>query len=534
MRSAIGMIKHDMRELDGRARDDIGNRREALMSSENELSSNGRTLRIWPVVTGLILFLVLLLLPPPSGLSEEGWRCAAIALLMAFWWITEAIPIPATALLPLVLLPLTGVFPFTESVSSYAHRLIFLFMGGFMIAQAMQRWNLHKRIALILIGFTGNKAGGIVAGFMIATAALSMWVSNTATTLMMLPIGISVVASMQGEFKGPNAKNFGPAVMLGIAYGATLGGVTTLIGTPPNSFMAGFLDKTYGYTLGFDTWMLIGLPLGVLMMPLAWLLLTRILFPVPSVGSSAATTVLDEERAKLGAMSTAEWVVLIVFTLTALTWIFRRALDPLLDWVKLDDGLIAMVGALSLFLIPVRTKPIDFALNWEWAQRIPWGILLLFGGGLTLAGAISKTGLAAWLGGLTGYMGGFPIFFIAIVIAAMVILLTELTSNTATTATFLPIVAAIALGLGENPLILVVPAALAASFAFMLPVATPPNAIVFGSGHITMAQMVRAGVWLNILGLGMIILLSYTVVPMVLDVAPGVLPDWAAAPVVPE
>jgi sodium-dependent dicarboxylate transporter 2/3/5 len=465
--------------------------------------------------------LAMLLIGPPEGLEPVAWRTAAVAVLMALWWMTEALPIPATALLPLALFPLLGIADAKAAAAPYAHPLVFLFMGGFLIALAMQKWNLHRRIALSLVALFGTRPRRLVAGFMLATALLSMWVSNTATTLMMLPIALSVV-----QLLGSDDDDHLPiALLLGIAYAASIGGMGTLIGTPPNAFMVGFLQESYGYTIGFAEWLLIGLPLVAIMLPVAWAVLVFGVCRVGGAGNAASESVIRDELAALGPLSRGEKIVAAVFTLTALAWIFRPFFVDIVP--GLTDTVIAMTGAVLLFAIPVDWKARDFALDWTWAQKLPWGVLLLFGGGLTLASAIKASGLAAWIGAGTGELGGFGVLALVIAVTAMIIFLTELTSNTATTATFLPIVASVAIGLGENPLLLVVPAALAASCAFMMPVATPPNAIVFGSGRLTIPQMMHAGVWLNLIGVLVIVAIGYSVMLAVLSVEPGVLPEWA-------
>jgi sodium-dependent dicarboxylate transporter 2/3/5 len=478
------------------------------------------------LVLGPAASLVMLAAGPPAGLEPAAWHTAAVAVLMAVWWMTEAVPIPATALLPLALFPLLGVAKVREAAAPFAHPLVFLLMGGFLIALAMQRWNLHRRIALTLIGVFGTGPRRLIAGFMVATAVLSMWVSNTATTLMMLPIALSVVELLKREGGGDDP-NFPVALMLGIAYAASIGGMGTLIGTPPNAFMASFMDETYGVTIGFAQWMLIGLPLVAVFLPIAWLVLTRVAFPVRLAAVEGAGRVISGELAAMGPISRGERVVLAVFVATAAAWILRPQLSALVPALDLTDTVIAMSGALVLFVIPVDWRRRVFALDWEWARNLPWGVLVLFGGGLSLAAAIKATGLAAWIGGATGTLAGAAVVVIVIVVTALIILLTELTSNTATTATFLPVVAAVAVSLGENPFLLVVPAALAASCAFMMPVATPPNAIVFGSGYLTIRQMIHAGLWLNVIGLVVIVGLGYSIMLAVLGVTPGVLPTWA-------
>ncbi len=481
---------------------------------------------------GPLLLALTLVLPAPEGLSDEGWRAAGVAALMAAWWISEALPIPATALVPLALFPLLGVAPIGEAARPYANPLIFLFLGGFMIALAMQRWNLHRRIALAVLGLAGERPAGIVAGFMAATAFLSMWVSNTATTMMMLPIGISVIEligererAIAGEAAGAN---FAVALMLGIAYAASIGGVATLIGTPPNALLAGFMAETYGFDLGFARWMMVGLPLSLVMLPLAWLMLTRLLYPVDRGRIEGSRALLAGERRALGAMSRGEKTVAAVATLTALMWMSRPLIDSALPGLGLSDAGIAIAAALVLFVVPVDLAKGQFALDWETARGLPIGVLILFGGGLSLAAAISATGLAAWIGTGLGGLGGLPVLLVVLAIVAVIVFLTELTSNTATAAAFLPVLAAFAVSLGENPLLFAAPAALAASCAFMLPVATPPNAIVFGSRRVTVPQMARAGIWLNLVAIAAITALAYALLGVALGVAIGEVPGWTS------
>ena len=490
-------------------------------------TKNGRAAPTIGLFLGPVIMLFMLAVGPQGGLEPPAWRAAAVALWMAAWWMTEPVPIPITALLPLALFPLLGVNDLKAVAAPYAHPLVFLFLGGFVIALAMQRWELHRRIALKLISVFGTRPANLIAGFMVATAVLSMWVSNTATTMMMLPIALSVVALLSSNDRTLGASGFAVALMLGIAYSASIGGIGTLIGTPPNVFMAGFMNDVYGVSIGFGQWMLIGLPLVAVLLPIAWVLLTRIVCRVPRVPAHGSAELFQDALSDMGAMSRGEKIVLIVFALTAGAWIFRPLLADALPGVRLDDTVIAIAGALVLFAIPVHWRTREFAMNWEWAQKVPWGVLLLFGGGLSLSSTIKATGLADWIGGSTQALGGMPPVLIVVAVTALIIFLTELTSNTATTATFLPIVASVAVGLGENPFLLVVPAALAASCAFMMPVATPPNAIVFGSGHVTIGQMIRAGVWLNLIGVGVITGVGYSVMLLVLGIEPGVVPDWA-------
>ncbi|MDX1624216.1 MAG: DASS family sodium-coupled anion symporter [Gemmatimonadota bacterium] len=443
------------------------------------------------LVAGPLLFAGMLALGTPAGLEPDAWRSAAVGALMATWWITEPIPLPATALLPIALFPLLGVGDPAEAAAPYAHPLIFLFLGGFLLALAMERWELHRRIALAILGRTGTRPRGIVAGFMATAGLLSMGISNTATTLMLLPIGISVLRLTEGRKTG----SFGAALMLGLAFGASVGGVATLIGTPPNALTAAFLEEAYGVRIGFARWLLIGLPLVAVALPATWLLLTRVAFRLPPGRIPGVGRLIEAERDELGPMSPAERRVSIVFAITAAAWVTRPLLERAIP--GLSDAGIAILAGIALFLVPAREG--DRLLNWRWARRLPWGVLILFGGGLSLASAVDRTGLAAWLAESTGGLAGSP--YIAVVLAVVVatILFSELASNTASAATFLPVVGAVAVTMGVDPLLLVIPAGLAASGGYMLPVATPPNAIVYGSGAVTVPQLVRAGGLLDLL-----------------------------------
>ena len=472
------------------------------------------------LLVGPVLFGLLLVAPPPSSLPPAGMHVAAVGVLMAVWWITEAIPIPATALLPLVLFPLLGAGTIRDAASPYANPLIFLFMGGFMLALAMQRWGLHRRIALHIIQRMGSQPTSIVAGFMISSAFLSMWVSNTATAMMMLPIGLSVIELASDKNAAPSGRNpFAVALLLGIAYACSIGGLGTLIGTPPNAFMAAFLSETYQIEIGFAEWMLVGIPIVVIGLPICFWVLTRVAFPIRGQQLAGGEQLISRELEAIGPMSRAEKMVAVVFALTALAWIFR----PLLaKWIAgLTDPGIAIAAAIIAFVVPVNLRRGEFLLNWEWARRVPWGVLLLFGGGLSLAAAIQRTGLATWLAHTLQGLSAYPTLLTVVAATTLIVFLTELTSNTATAAAFLPILASVAQGIGRDPLLLVVPAALAASCAFMLPVATPPNAIVYGSNRLTIPQMARAGLLLNISFIILITALAYTLVPLVLGIDTG-------------
>jgi len=490
------------------------------------------------LVLGPVLFLLMLVMPTPSGMEPAAQKMAAVACLMATWWMTEAIPIPATSLIPIALFPLMGIMHTKKAAAPYASHLIFLFMGGFIIALAMQRWNLHRRIAMNIVKVVGFSPSRLIFGFMTATAVLSAFVSNTATTVMMMPIGLAIITHVitEGKKEGldktidfaPDKFAFGLNLMLGIAYAASIGGVATLIGTPPNTVLAGYLQKTYGYEITFANWMKVGVPLVAIFLPLCWLWLTRIANPMKLKRVPGGRDLINSELKAMGQMSSGERWTALVFGMTALGWIFRTKLSFIFADPKLvTDAAIAMTGALVLFLIPINLKKNIFVMDWHWASKMPWGVLILFGGGLSMAGGFKATELATWIGQQVGLLDTAPVLVLVIAVATLIIFLTELTSNTATSAMVMPILSAVAIGLGQNPLLLVVPAAIAASCAFMLPVATPPNAIVFGSGYVTIPQMVRSGVGLNIIGIVITVVITYLVVLPMFGVEVGVIPDWA-------
>ena len=452
----------------------------------------------------------MLLAPPPDGLSVEGWRTAAVGALMAVWWMSEALPIAATALVPLVLFPLLGVAGMTAAAAPYANPLIFLFMGGFMLALAMERWGLHRRVALTIVRFMGTRPHAIAAGFMTATAFLSMWVSNSATAMMMLPIALSVVELVRREEREAGA-NFALVLMLVIAYGSSIGGMATLVGTPTNALLAGFMAEAYGVEISFARWLLLGGALMAVGLPVAYLVVARLVYPIRLREIPGGHAFIARELRALGPPGRAEKMVGAVFAATALLWITRPLLGA---WLPgLTDPGIAMASALVLFVLPADARRGVFVLDWEHARRMPYGVLLLFGGGFSLADAVAGSGLAAWIGQQMALAAGWPLLLVMGAVVTVVVFLTELTSNTATAAAFLPILASVAVGLGHDPMVLAVPAALAASCAFMLPVATPPNAIVYGSGAVSVPQMVRAGFWLNLLFVGLVTALCYWLMP---------------------
>lgn len=476
------------------------------------------------LVAGLVGFLLLLSLPSPQGLSGEGWRTAAVTFLMAIWWMTEAIPIPATALVPLVLFPALGVLDMPQAAAPYANEVIFLFMGGFVLALAMERWGLHRRIALNLVARVGTSPRRLVLGFMAATAFLSMWISNTATAAMMFPIGMAVAEAFRPRELDPGRHPFplGIALMLGLAYASSIGGVGTLIGTPPNAVLAAAAQELLGVQIGFLEWMLVGVPLVAVFLPLGWVWLVYVLFP-PDGTEADAGGVLQEERRSLGTMQRGEKIVALVFLATALAWIFREP-KPLGIFVlpgiasfapEVRDSTIAMGAAVLLFLLPVRWRSGEFVMDWAHAQRLPWGVLLLFGGGLSLARAMEQTGLARWIGGWLAEWGTLPAGAVVLLAATLFIFLTEVTSNTATATMAMPLMAGTAAALGQEPFTLMAVVALSSSMAFMLPVATPPNAIVFGSPYLTLPRMVRAGLGMNLLAILLTTLAGLFLIPAV-------------------
>ena len=458
--------------------------------------------------------------------EPAGRATLAVLVWMAIWWLTEAIDLAATALLPLALFPLLDVADIRAAAAPYADPMIFLFLGGFIIALSMQRWGLDRRIALLTLRVAGPRPSNMVAGFMLATALLSAFVSNTATTAMMLPIAASVIGltrSRQSPDTSVATANLATCLMLGIAYAASLGGISTLIGTPPNAFLASFLRNSiaepYRIEISFQSWMMIAVPLTVVFLPIVWWLLTRWVYPIGRSAIEGGRELIAHELQALGRPSRGERITLAVFLLAAALWILRPwisswtvviAGEPRTPLAGLSDAGIAMLAAMLLFVAPSGDHRRPTTMNWDTARKLPWGILILFGGGLSLAHAVHVNGVAEFLGSQTRFIAGLPQAVIVLLVISAIIFLTELTSNLATAATLLPILAAMAPGLGLHPYLLVIPAAIAASCAFMLPVATPPNAIVFGSGYVTQRQMIRAGFWLNLIGIGLIGLLTQT------------------------
>ncbi len=469
------------------------------------------------LVAGPLAAIAMFVFFRPNDLSQAAQMTAAMAVLMAIWWSTEAAPVAVTAFLPLVLFPVFAIAPISETATSYAHPTIYLFLGGFVVALAIERSGLHKRVALLVFGVIGVNGRSLVGGFMLAAALLSMWISNTSTALMLLPIVMSVVVVIRetmDDLEPGELSDFETAMLLGLAYGATLGGMTTLVGTPPNAFMSGFMQSNYGIEIDVARWMLVGVPLALIMLPVSWLVLTRVLFKVRFRASPAARKHVLSLGDELGAVSQVEIRIGILFVFLVAGWLLRK---PLTEWTGitgLTDAGVAMTAAVAAFLVPAGSRPGPL-LEWEDTRRLPWDVLILFGGGLALAGGMSSSGLTVWIGQQLAPLGAIHLAVLIIAATALVIFLTEMTSNLATTATFLPVMAALAVETGHDPLIFVIPITLAASCAFMLPVATPPNAIVFSSGALSIPRMMRAGIVLNIVGIVVLSMIALFLAPRV-------------------
>ena len=487
---------------------------------------------------GLVLAVGLQFLPCPEGLSAEAWLLASLGLMMACWWATEALPIAATALVPIALFPLFGITSTGAATSPYASPIVMLLLGGFVVALAIEKWNLHARIALNVVRTFGSRPSALVLGFMVASALLSMWISNTATTLMMIPIALKVAEEVSEE--GQSSAGFATALALGVAYAASIGGMATPVGTPTNLIGIGYLENEFGHTIDFAQWMALGLPTVALIIPVAWFLLTRVSFKLGKGGASAAAREhLDSELAKLGPMTAPELRVGLLFGTVAILWMGRVLPGELIglpgvDWgwnpllasiseklqlpvtIQLGNTQIAVMGALLSFLIPaggVDNKG-QALMDWAGVARLPWNVIILFGGGLSLAAALSSTGLADWLGNQMSFLENWPTPLLILAMVATVVFLTELTSNVATTTAFLPVLGVLAVNAGVPPEHLVVPVAIAASTAFMLPVATAPNAIVYASGAVTQGQMIKAGFRINLASIAIITAIGVLIGPV--------------------
>ena len=466
---------------------------------------------------GPILFISTRIIFQSEGLSDEANAVLASTLWIATWWITEPIPIAATSLLPIILFPLSGALPLAETSSSFGHRYVFLYMGGFILALAIEKWNLHKRIALNIIKLIGTDVKKIILGFMVATAFLSMWISNTATAVMMLPIGVAIIKQMKDLKSIPEEENliFGKALMLSIAFSASIGGIATLIGTPPNLVFAGIIQELYNIEISFLKWVIFGLPISIMLLTISWIYLTRIAFKFSQTNSYQAQVEIERQLLELGQIRYQEKIVLFVFVITGAAWISRTFFLNLFI-PSLDDAMIALISGISLFLIGAREDNKDKKImHWEDAVKLPWGILLLFGGGLAIAAGFQTSGLASWIAENLTQLNDFSLFIILLVVIIAVNFLTEITSNLATTAMLLPILAPSAIILGVHPYIMMVGATLAASCAFMLPVATPPNAVVFGSNYLKISDMVRVGILMNIISIIIIFIMVYFFLPLI-------------------
>ncbi len=501
--------------------------------------AGARTRRIG-FFAGIALAVLIQLIPVPEGLDRPAWLLASFAVLMACWWATEAIPIAATALVPLAAFPVVGIISMREAAAPYADPIVMLLLGGFIVALAIERWNLHARIALNVVAAFGARPTLMILGFMTATAVLSMWISNTATTLMMIPIALSVAKAVEEE--GVDASRFAPALALGVAYAASVGGIATPVGTPTNLIALGFLEREFDAAIAFPNWMAVGVPAAALIIPVIWLILTKFIFKVEArAPSEAGREAVLAHRGALGPMSGPEMRVALAFTVVALLWMGRIlpgeligrpgesfGWNPLLAWTSgaldlpvtlaLGNAQIAVAGAVAMFLIPAGGQAKGEALmDWGTVQaRLPWGVVILFGGGLSLAAAIQATGLAQWIGTHLQWVAALPLPVTVLILCLIVVLLTELTSNVATVSGFLPVLGAVALEAGVPPAWLIAPVALAASCAFMLPVATAPNAIVYASGAASMNQMISAGFRLNLAAAPIVALVASVLGPLAL------------------
>lgn len=471
---------------------------------------------IKPVILALgpLIFILLQILGHPETMPEPAFDVLCVTLWMALWWVTEVVPIAVTALLPILLFPLTGALDIGTTTAAYGDKFVFLYMGGFFLAIAIEKWNLHKRIALNIIRIIGTNINNIILGFMVATAFLSMWISNTATSVMMLPIGVAIISQLKDNPKTIEQENllFGKALMLAIAYSASIGGIATLIGTPPNLVFAGIVQEIYGIEISFLKWLMLGFPISIILLIICWKYLTVFSFNFEKKEFPGGKAEINDQLSHLGKMGKQERTVLIVFSLTAFCWITRSfLLSPVLPF--LDDTMIAITAGITLFVLPGKEKG-SRLLTWEEAVRIPWGIILLFGGGMALAKAFGDTGLAIWIGEQLTDLKNLPLFVLLLILVTAVNFLTEVTSNLATTAMLLPILAPMAVAMNIHPYLLLVAATLAASCAFMLPVATPPNAVVFGSGHLRISDMTKAGIWMNLFSILLISLIIYYLLPV--------------------
>ena len=466
------------------------------------------------LLLGPILFFIVVNLPF-FLISEKGDAVIAVALWMVIWWITETVNIAVTALLPLILFPLLKVMEIDAVGANYGSPIIFLFFGGFVLALALEKVNLHKRIALNIVKFTGTTPNKVVLGFMIATGFMSMWISNTAATVVMLPIAISVIKLLIDDKEGftKGDKNFALSIMLGIAFAANAGGIATVIGTPPNSVLIGLLENQYNIQISFLTWMSFGLPFSIIMIVAVYFVLVKLMFPSKGILFSASANLITDEVEKLGKISKEEKRVLLIFGITVFLWVTRTIINRIFPDLKLSDTIISLIGAVSLFAIPMNFHKRNFILKWKDTEKLAWGILLLFGGGLALANAMDSSGLVALITDSIA-AGNLNVLVTVSLLIILMLFMTELMSNVALISVLAPVVAGIAIGLNIPILNLLIPVTMASSCAFMLPMATPPNAIVFASGYVKVNQMVKAGILLNLIAVGLLILYYQFVIPL--------------------
>ncbi len=480
--------------------------------------------KTFALILGPLSFLIMEMVGPPESMNIEAYHVLASTVWIAIWWVMEAVPIAVTALLPILLFPMTGALDIGSTTESFGHKYIFLYMGGFILAIAIEKWGLHRRIALNIIRIIGSNVSNIILGFMVATAFLSMWISNTATSVMMLPIGTAIVSQFKKNTNGSahDGNALGKALMLGIAYSASIGGIATLIGTPPNLVLAGILEEIYNVKLSFFEWMMFGLPTSAILTVICWRYLTKYAFRFDEIEFPGGKGEIREMIRALGKISFEEKAVLVVFICTAFAWIFRSLLQKVIP--GLDDTIIAMTSAVVLFMIPDKTRSRKL-IKWKEAVKLPWGIILLFGGGMALAKGFTTTGLAEWIANQMTRMDGLTLIVLILVLVTIVNFLTEITSNLATTAMLLPVLAPMALSFNLHPFMIMVPVTLAASCAFMLPVATPPNAVVFGSGYLRIPDMISSGFWMNLISIMLITIATYFALPYLWDIDPNLFPE---------
>lgn len=495
---------------------------EAILTGRFSLTHD--RLKTIPAILGPLLFLLIIQLFHPKGLSDQGIAVLACTVWIAIWWIFEVVDISITALLPIVIFPLSGALDLKMTTAAYGHKYIFLYMGGFILAIAIEKWHLHKRIALNIIRILGTGISRIILGFMLATAFMSMWISNTATSVMMLPIGMAIIAQLKDHPATAinETEQFGKVLMLSIAYSASIGGMATLIGTPPNLVLAGVFQEIYGVEISFAQWFMFGFPISMLLLAISWLYLTKVAFKFEIQEFPGGRAEIKRLVRDLGGWSYEEKVVFSVFVVTAIMWIFRSYLQRFIP--TLDDTIIAIIAGFAMFLLPSseKAKPI---LQWDEAVKMPWGIMMLFGGGMVLAKGFQESGLAVWIGDQFGLLEALPIILLILFLIAAVNFLTEITSNLATTAMLMPILAPMALSIDIHPYMLMVSAAIAASCAFMLPVATPPNAVVFGSGYLKISDMIKVGFWMNIISILVLTFFVNFILSTLWGFDPNVFPD---------